>query len=429
MRDALLFLIVFGSIPFIYKRPAWAMMMFTWISLMNPHRLSYGAAYDFPFAALYSGLIVFALLVSKERKTMPINALTIALIVFCLWMNVTTLFAQAPDLAWKEWNRVMKTMGMIMLAMAVIRTERDIKWMTWVIGLSLGFWGLKGGIFTLKSGGSNHVFGPDGSYIGDNNALALALITAAPIVWYLKSYATKKILKLGMGLTVGLIIVSAAGSYSRGALLAGGTMLTFLWLKSRTKVRTALVMLVCIPLLYQFMPEQWFSRMETIDNYQDDGSAMGRINAWWFAFNVAKSSPLGGGFMTFTHEMFARYAPDPTDHHAAHSIYFQVLGEHGFIGLAMFLTFFFFAWRTGSRVIKQCKGKPELKWAGDLAAMCQVSLAGYAVGGAFLTLAYYDLPYFIVVLLVALERLVLKPETVGELAQPAGAPRLTKEFR
>lgn len=49
-----------------------------------------------------------------------------------------------------------------------------------------------------------------------------------------------------------------------------------------------------------------------------------------------------------------------------------------------------------------------MKWASDLAAMCQVSIIGYAVAGAFLTLAYYDLYYSIIVLLVSLEKLLLQ---------------------
>jgi probable O-glycosylation ligase (exosortase A-associated) len=98
------------------------------------------------------------------------------------------------------------------------------------------------------------------------------------------------------------------------------------------------------------------------------------------------------------------YAPNPLDVHAPHSIYFQVLGEHGFVGLLLFLTFIVLAWRTGSRVLRFCKGKEELSWAYGMAAMCQVSLVGYVVGGSFLTLAYYDLFYDIVVLLVLLEK-------------------------
>ena len=53
------------------------------------------------------------------------------------------------------------------------------------------------------------------------------------------------------------------------------------------------------------MPQQWFERMATIKTYEQDASAMGRINAWNMAFNLAKDRPLGGGFDAFQWDMFA----------------------------------------------------------------------------------------------------------------------------
>jgi probable O-glycosylation ligase (exosortase A-associated) len=90
----------------------------------------------------------------------------------------------------------------------------------------------------------------------------------------------------------------------------------------------------------------------------------------------------------------------PGDVHAAHSIYFQVLGEHGYIGLILFLLIWFFAFRTAAKIRADAPKRPETPWLGQLAGMCQVSLVGYAVGGAFLSLAYFDLPYNILVVLV-----------------------------
>lgn len=406
MRDIIIFIVVFGSLPFIYKRPAIGVMMFAWLSLMNPHRLAYGSAHDFPFAAMICGAVLLSLIVSKEPKSLPLTAVTVTLLVFAAWMTLSSFFALEPELVWREWNRVMKTYAMIFVSMIALRSERDIKQMVWVVALSIGFYGIKGGIFTILSGGSSHVYGPDDSYIADNNALALALITAAPLLWYQTMQATHKYHKLGLYALVALTVIAAAGSYSRGALLAGAAMLGFLWLKSRTKVRTGLALLLVAPLIYVVMPPQWFGRMETIDNYTEDASALGRINAWGFATRIAKENLMGGGFNVFSPRMFVQFAPEPYNHHAAHSIYFQVLGEHGFPGLLMFILFMVFAWRCGSRVIRICKNDIELKWAGDLAAMCQVSMIGYLVGGAFLTMAYYDLIYYVVAILVVLERLL-----------------------
>jgi probable O-glycosylation ligase (exosortase A-associated) len=404
MRDYIIFAIVFGLTPFMLIRPAIGVHVFTWISLMNPHRLTYGPAYSFPFAAVIAVVTLAGLLFARGPKRFPFTPLTCVLILFILWMTTTCYFALEPNLVWKEWDRVMKTLLMIFVAMMVLHSEQDIKIFAWVVALSIGFYGFKGGVFTLASGGSSHVFGPDNSYITDNNALALALVTALPLVWYLQMHVQKKWLRLGLIALCGLTAIAAVGSYSRGALLAGAAMLFFLWTKSSRKLSTGIVVALLVPLIYFIMPEQWFGRMETIDNYQEDASAMGRINAWYFAINVAKDHFLGGGYNVFTPNMFLIYAPEPLNFHVSHSIYFQVLGEHGIVGLILFLVLMALGWRTGSRILKMVQGKEEYKWAADLAAMCQVSIIGYAVGGAFLALAYYDLYYDILVLLVVLEK-------------------------
>lgn len=415
MRDILLFVLIFGTIPFIFKRPALGVLMFTWLSLMNPHRLSYGAAFDFPFAALIAIITLASILISKTPKSFPRTPVTIVLLVFCVWMTFTSFFALEPDLVWREWNRVIKTMFMIFVSMMALNTERDIKQFAWVVALSLGIYGLKGGIFVLLSGGSYKVYGPSGSYIEENNGMALALVATLPMIWYLRNQAKNKLLSLFMLTMTVFTSIAAVGSYSRGALIGGAAMLSFLWLKSKNKAGTGLAVIGMVTLVALIMPAQWFERMHTIDDYKQDDSAMGRINAWQFAINVATHNVLGGGFNVFSPRQFLVYAPDPLAYHVAHSIFFQVLGDHGFVGLTIFVTLILCVWRTGSRVIKVCADAPELKWASDLAKMTQVCVIGYAVSGAFLSLAYFDLYYDFIVILVALEKLLLlKRDKVGK---------------
>lgn len=406
MRDAIVFILVFGSLPFIFKRPAIGVLVFTWLSLMNPHRLTYGAAFDFPFAAVIAGFTTLCVFISKQPKRLPMRPVTVTLILFAVWMSVTSLFALEPLLVWREWDRVMKTLLMIFISIAALNTEKDLKRFVVVVALSLGIFGLKGGLFTVLSGGNFRVYGPSGSYIEENNSMALALVTVLPLIWYLRSLVTNKYLVAAVIAVVAFTAFAAMGSYSRGALVGGAAMLFFLWLHSAKKLQTALILIVLGVAIAAVMPSQWFARMDTINEYKEDGSAMGRINAWRFAINVASDNLFGGGYNVFSARMFAIYAPNPQDYHVAHSIYFQVLGDHGFIGLAMFITLLLLTWRCGSRIVKQCKDNAEMKWAADLARMCQVSLIGYAVSGAFLSLAYFDLYYDIIVILVVLEKIV-----------------------
>ena len=425
MRDIVIFALVFGMIPMMLKRPAIGALVFMWLSLMNPHRLAYGAAYNIPFAAVVGGVTLLAVLFTKEQRKYPLTPVTVLLVLFAVWMTITSFFGLNPAV-WTEWDRVTKTLLMVMVTILVISTESDLKKLVWILGLSLAFYGTKGGIFTLMSGGSYRVWGPDGSYIAENNSLALALVMTVPIVWYLRLQAERRWLRHLMEVVAVLCVISAAGSYSRGALLGGIAMIGLLWLKSRNKLSTGLIMLALIPIVLIAMPDQWSERMAGISNYQQDGSALGRINAWHFAVNIANRNPLGGGFLAFSPTLFQIYAPNPLDYHVAHSIYFQVLGEHGYVGLALFLLLLFATWRAASGIIKSCREQPDLKWASDLAAMCQVSMVGFMVGGAFLSLAYYDYFYYVIAALMITQKVLTAQRTPAVQKQPVKAPMVRK---
>lgn len=126
------------------------------------------------------------------------------------------------------------------------------------------------------------------------------------------------------------------------------------------------------------------------------------------AINVANDRPLvGGGFELYTRRVFAKYAPDPLDVHAAHSIYFQILGEHGYVGLALFLAIGFVGWLNASRIIKMSRSNAEHAWAGELARMIQVSLIGYAVGGLFVNIGYWENLYYEILAIMVVHNILL----------------------
>jgi probable O-glycosylation ligase (exosortase A-associated) len=233
-----------------------------------------------------------------------------------------------------------------------------------------------------------------------------------PLMRYLHLQAKKSWVKAGLVIAMGLTIVAILGTQSRGALV--GLVAVTVMLVWKTRRRFVFLFFLLGPVLYagyHFMPESWHQRMLSIETYQQDPSAMGRINAWEFAFNLAKDKPMvGAGFDAFLPDLFARYAPDPDDVHDAHSIYFEILAEHGFVGWSLFMLLGGFTWRSCSSIVKEARSRRDSQWVADLAAMLQVSLVGYAVSGAFLGLAYFDLYYHLIALVVLLKVQVLQLE-------------------
>lgn len=405
MRDLLLVGIFLAVLPIALRHTWIGVLLWTWLSIMNPHRLTFGFAQDAPFAAAAAGVIFLSLFITRDKLRMPWSPPVIVLFLFVFWMCITTAFALDPGDSWHQLNKVLKIQLVTAIALMALHERRHIELFIWVNALSIGFYGFKGGLYTLTTGGGGRVWGPAGSFIADNNHLAAAVIMVIPLLNYLRTVATHKYLRLGLLLLMVFCAFSALGSQSRGALLAIAAMTMVLWARSQNKVATGLILAVIGVALIAFMPSAWEDRMSTIGTYESDGSAMGRIRTWQFCANLAADRLTGGGFSIYNVQNLAIWgAPGARSVHVAHSIYFSVLGEHGYVGLLLFLLLWWLAMRQAARLRKASKGKAELAWVFHLAGMCQVSLVGYFVGGAFLQLAYFDLPYNILVILIVTQR-------------------------
>ncbi len=391
-----------------------------WISFLNPHQVAWGPLTGLPLAAIIAATTLLALVFSREPKRFPITAVTVLMLMLAAWITLTTALAQVPEEAWKPWDRAIKILLMTFVAIALMHTRERIHALVWLTVVCFAYYGVRGGFFTIATGGAYHVWGPPSSFIADNNALALALLMAAPFVRYLQLQADSVWLRRGLLAVLVLLVFSVIGSQSRGAFLAlvatGGFLVWKSPYRGRMLVLGVLVALVAV----WFVPESWVARMESIRNYEEDGSAMGRLQAWEFAIDVALRWPLtGGGFAVYYDEaLFLSMVPEAPTSRNFHSVYFEVLGQQGFVGLAIFLLLAFATWRTFSKIIRIAKHREELRWARDLAAMSQVSMVAYLTAGAFQNLAFYDF-YYLIVALGQVTYLCVRAEVGEEAATPA----------
>lgn len=431
MRDIALSLMVGALLLATFKYPAASAYLWAWLSLMNPHKLTFGFAYSMPFAQLAAVAMLLAVLLSKKRFGLPWTPVSTLQVVLFAWMTITCFFAwNTREIIIERWVFVAKIQIMIFATWMLLRGRKHIEVLVWVMALSIGFYGIKGGVFTLATGGSGRVWGPPGGMIQDNNSLAAALVMIVPLFAYLYQVATRRWLRGTLLLFIVLIAFSILGSQSRGALLALLAMALFLGLKGAHPVRTTLALAVLLAIAIPFMPESWVERMETIQSYQAEGSAMSRVYTWKTLWAAAVDNPITGvGFRADDPAIYDRYAPQGPEFEiftakawVAHSIYFQMLGEHGFVGLGLFLTLFIAAWLRAGKLARQARGLPEFAgWVPKLMPMVQVSLIGYAVGGAFLSLAYFDLPYYIISLIILTDATMRVRSSQAANATPAAS--------
>lgn len=422
MRDIAITLLIFGALPLVFWRPYYGILLWSWISYMNPHRLTWGFAYYLPFAQIVALTLLAALLLNPQKMRLPQNATIWLWIMFIGWMGLTTLQAIYPEWAMNQYTTVLKIQITTFLTLMLINTRERVQQLLWVIVVSIGFYSVKGGIFTLLTGGAFHVYGPADSNIEENNALALATLMVVPIMVYLyRVYESTKWIKYSFAVAIGASIVSAVGSQSRGALLAILAVGFFYWWKSKSKMLSGMAIVVLGALIFTFMPADWHERMATIQDYEQDESAMSRIYAWKYAINIANDRVFGGGFNSWSKATYAVYSPEGDTGFVAHSIYFSVLADHGWIGLAMFLGILLMTWRRLSALIARGNPPDDPFQPGTLAAMLQVSMVAYLSGGAFLSLSYFDLPWHIICIAVVVSVLYSDSErTAGRAAAAPG---------
>lgn len=395
LRDLLLFSMLAALVVMTIKRPLFGVLGWVLFGLMNPHRLTWGPAFSFPFSQVIALVTLFAAAVTKDHRQQKGGFAMALLIVLLGWAAINAYFGFDSPRAFDYVDRVFKSFLFVWLALLLLHTRQHLNWYLATFVVSLGFYGVKGGVFTLLTGGNFRVSGPPGSMVTGNNELAVALIVTIPILYYFYQQLKRPWHRAAVLGALGLCAVSVIGSYSRGALLGITAMGVVLWLRSQHKAMIGLGLVAVVFLIIPFMPDQWTDRMNTIQTHEEDASASFRLVAWEAAYNLARDRfPLGGGFEYETPESSRLYSPLPDLVMVPHSIYFQTLGGLGFIGLGIWLLFWLLVWRQCGWLRKHCKS-PSTIWAGQLGSMVQVSLTGYAVGGAFLNLAFWDGVYYL----------------------------------
>jgi putative inorganic carbon (hco3(-)) transporter len=414
MRDIALLLILVAALPVAVFRPWFGALVWVWISTMSPHRMTYGFMYDAPVAQSVALATMVGLLFSKDPKQLPLGAPVVWMLLFTAWMVVTFPFSLVPTSEnLDQLVKVLKIMLLNVIVLLPLHTRRHANLLIATLAVSIAFFGAKGGIFAILTGGQYQVRG-GGGFIEPNNELALALVMSIPLLVYLVQQSTRRSIRWLLSLCIFLCAVAAIASQSRGALVAILAMAATILARSSARIRLLFPILAMGMFIAAFMPEQWWDRMQTMQTYQQDASAMGRINAWTVAWRVATDNFFGGGFVIEHPMIFDRYAPNPEFIAVAHSVYFQVLGQHGFVGLFLYLCIWIATFFTCWWVHKNTDDPGDRQ----LARMAEVSLVGFFVGGAFLSLAYFDGPYYIMIALV-----VLRYKVLGNRSRNAGVER------
>jgi len=295
----------------------------------------------------------------------------------------------------------------------MIHGKKRIYYFLMTVVLSIGFYGAKGGVHSLVSGGGNNIYGPEGSFIGSNNTIGLALCMILPLTVFFAREEKRIWFKRLLWAVAVLSAIATIFTYSRGAMLGLATVLILMFMRSKAKLWALFVFIPLAYLGYQWAPDKIFKRAGQIETFEQDNSAMQRLQAWSVAWNLAKDFPLTGAGFEYEYspneERWLSYADRKYDafgqkSRAVHSSYLEVLGQHGYIAWVLFLLMLILMLKRLNRLRKIGSRYPELAWVDSYAEGILISMAGFLITGLFVNAAYFDLMYAYLMMTAILQR-------------------------
>jgi putative inorganic carbon (HCO3(-)) transporter len=408
-------------------------LLWIWVALISPSEQLYGFMQGVQFNKLVAVVTVIVLFLSKEKKKFYVDPILVSIFLLAIIVTLSAVFTLVEtDDGWYLYQKILKIFALTFLITGLMWSRHRLQMTVNVLCISVGFTAVVEGLEYIVSAGGHKITGT-GS-MGDNNAIALAVLMIIPLLWFMMTYAALRYVRL---VIVGVIVVSLftiVGTFSRGGFVGLVVLGLFLVLNSRKKALSLALIAVVGIIVYLAAPTDWVERVDTIKDAGDSASFMGRVVAWKISTLIAMDSPLFGGglhavqrFPVWSHYLPSLptldfiTTPEPdTIPHAAHSIYFEVLGDLGFGGLALFLSVLFCSLFYCHRIVRRVRGNPQLTWASDLARMLQITVIIFMVSGAALSNAYYEGFWIVIALVSRLNRTVNETLAGSGQAESAG---------
>ncbi len=424
MRD-LMFMAIFLPMPLICLiRPWIGVLIWAWFAYTYPNSSLWGFASTLPANMIITASVLLGWILAKdEPKLPPFDRTNLLFIGLALMTAVSIIFSRSPDYTAIKTTEYLSIFLFITLLSIFLRTPERIHALVCMAAFSIGYYAVKSTIFFLASGGANRTSGPVGTQLADNNHLAVACLLVIPLMNYLRLHARLPWVAMCALAAMVLTSLTVISTFSRGGFIGLVCMLTYLWWNSGRKISHVILIAGALTGVIYVSSDAWIARMQTIETAaEEDESFMGRLESWAVYYNAALDRPLTGVGPKSLEDpsISAEYQVnfDGKPHSiAAHSIYFQLMGEEGFVALGLYLLMLFTAWANGGWIARRARDHPDLAWAGDLGRMAQISVVAFAVTASALSLAFFDLLFSIVILLAALRRLVAA--RLAERTQPS----------
>ena len=418
MRDYVVLIFLAGCIYAALKKPWLGVLSLAVFSYLNPHAYAWGFVRSLPVYYVLFLVVAFRTFTAKDKDSIPKDWRITVFILLWIYFAITSTQAYFPDIAWQRFWFITKIYLPFFFTLVLINTRFKLYCLVVTIAASIGIVAVKGGLFAILHGFSARVYGPPDTQFAENNAFAVAMLICIPLLLIWQRETRNSLFKKGILLAIPIIYAASLCSWSRGALITMTVLTLMLILNSKHKFLAIPLVLVGAFFVKDYLPQEWFGRMHTLETYQQDSSAMSRIQAWTDGWNHTLEHPFVGAGFDGWREVTQR---------DWHSSYVEMFSEHGFIAFGLWLSLIVGTLISMTTLPNKTFQVEGMEWVANYCFMLRASLICYMVGTAFLGLSYWDLLYhliFIAVLVkkIALEELAVKQK--NNIDKPSWATRL-----
>jgi probable O-glycosylation ligase (exosortase A-associated) len=341
----------------------------------------------------------------------------VAFFLFAVWVSLSYFTARNQSAAYPWLIEYLKIFTMFFVA-SVLVTRLEQVWALMLLAAgALGYIAYEVNFMYLTVG---YMGIYQNGYGGlDNNGAGLMLAMGVPLCIYVY-LGTKRWWRWGFAAFVPLLVHAVMMTYSRGAMLALilATPLVFFRARNRGQLALAAAALaIALPVLAGAeIRHEFFS----IEAYERDGSAQSRFGSWRAGARMAADYPILGLGIRNSNLFSRQYGADAFGR-TIHNQFIQIMADSGFPALLFYLMTFIFVAIALRRVRRWARHDPSdrANLAYSIACGVEASLAVFCIGGTFLSLEVFELPYLMLLLGAQLPLVLDRPEPVASTATPA----------
>jgi probable O-glycosylation ligase (exosortase A-associated) len=415
------------------KRPFLFVLAYVYVDTVSPHRLSYYLLNSIPLSMIVASLAFAGWLLLDRKRIFTLTARQGLMALLLLYTFYTTGRADFPEAALEKWDWASKAIAFAFFLPFTLRTKLRVEATLLFLTLSAAAIVIVGGIKTLLSGGGYGVLNlmvDNNSNLYESSTISTIAIAIIPIILWLARFGTvfppDARVKLFAGGLIFACLLMPVGTEARTGLVCIAVLALLMLRDVKRRIlyiaTAALVTTASLP----FLPDSFTGRMSTIQGYQSDESANTRLAVWGWTWNYAKDHPLGGGFGAYrgnkievrtvetqvsggVSTVTARTEAD--EGRAYHSAYFEMLGEQGFPGLALFLILHI-SGLVRMEVIRRRyrKAEGDKAWISPLATALQHFQIIYLVGALFIAVAYQPFTLILLAVQIGFDTLIARRE-------------------